>query len=221
MYDGNMPQDNDFNKMTDADLIKSSLAKDQTAFKYLVERYIDRIYSFSKSFDLSDDEAEDIAQETFFKAWKKLHLYNNEHKFQTWIFTIAKNSVFDYLRKKKSLPFSYFDNNEDQINSLEQITDNDDDAIEVFQNNVNIAKVKESLVKLNTIERTIITLHYEEELTFEEIGTILGKPMNTVKSLHRRSISKLKSLINAPKTKFGRTTNTEQENVAEKQKLNI
>jgi len=221
MYDGNMPQDNDYNKMTDADLIKSSLAKDQTAFKYLVERYIDRIYSFSKSFDLSDDEAEDIAQETFFKAWKKLHLYNNEHKFQTWIFTIAKNSVFDYLRKKKSLPFSYFDNNEDQINSLEQITDNDDDAIEVFQNNVNIAKVKESLVKLNTIERTIITLHYEEELTFEEIGTILGKPMNTVKSLHRRSISKLKSLINAPKTKFGRTTNTEQENVAEKQKLNI
>lgn len=208
MYDGNMPQDNDYNKMTDADLIKSSLAKDQTAFKYLVERYIDRIYSFSKSFDLSDDEAEDIAQETFFKAWKKLHLYNNEHKFQTWIFTIAKNSVFDYLRKKKSLPFSYFDNDEDQINSLEQITDNDDDAIEIFQNNTNITKVKESLVKLNTIERTIITLHYEEELTFEEIGTILDKPMNTVKSLHRRSISKLKTLINAPKTKFGRTTNT-------------
>jgi RNA polymerase sigma-70 factor (ECF subfamily) len=208
MYDGNMPQDNDHNKMTDADLIKSSLAKDQAAFKYLVERYIDRIYSFSKSFNLSDDEAEDIAQETFFKAWKKLHLYNNEHKFQTWIFTIAKNSVFDYLRKKKSLPFSYFENNEDQMNPLEQITDSDDDAIEVFQNNVNIAKVKESLIKLNTIERTIITLHYEEELTFEEIGTILDKPMNTVKSLHRRSISKLKSLINAPKTKFGRITNT-------------
>ncbi len=192
MYDGNMPQDNDYNKMTDADLIKSSLTKDQTAFKYLVERYINRIYSFSKSFNLSDDEAEDIAQETFFKAWKKLHLYNNEHKFQTWIFTIAKNSVFDYLRKNKSLPFSYFDNNEDQTNPLEQITDSDDDAIEIFQNNVNIAKVKESLVKLNTIERTIITLHYEGELTFEEIGTILDKPMNTVKSLHRRSISKLR-----------------------------
>lgn len=194
--------------MTDVDLIKSSLAKDQTAFKYLVERYIDRIYSFSKSFNLSDDEAEDIAQETFFKTWKKLHLYNNEHKFQTWIFTIAKNSVFDYLRKKKSLPFSYFDNNEDQINPLEQITDSDDDAIEAFQNNVNIAKIKESLVKLNTFERTIITLHYEEELTFEEIGTILDKPMNTVKSLHRRSISKLKTLIYAPKTKSIRITNT-------------
>ncbi len=208
MYDDNMPQDNDYNKMTDVDLIKSSLAKDQTAFKYLVERYIDRIYSFSKSFNLSDDEAEDIAQETFFKAWKKLHLYNNEHKFQSWIFTIAKNSIFDHLRKKKSLPFSYFDNNEDQINPLEQITESDDDAIEVFQNNTNIAKVRESLVKLNTIERSIITLHYEEELTFEEIGTILDKPMNTVKSLHRRSISKLKSLINAPKTKFNRITNT-------------
>jgi RNA polymerase sigma-70 factor (ECF subfamily) len=208
MYDGNMPQYNDYNKMTDVDLIKSSLAKDQTAFKYLVERYIDRIYSFSKSFNLSDDEAEDIAQETFFKAWKKLHLYNDKHKFQTWIFTIAKNSIFDYLRKKKSLPFSYFDNNEDQINPLDQITDSDDDAIEIFQNNTNIAKVRESLVKLNTIERSIITLHYEEELTFEEIGTIMDKPMNTVKSLHRRSISKLKSLINAPKTKFNRITNT-------------
>ena len=137
-----------------------------------------------------------------------MHLYNNEHKFQTWIFTIAKNSVFDYLRKKKSLPFSYFDNNEDQINPLEQITDSDDDAIEAFQNNVNIAKIKESLVKLNTFERTIITLHYEEELTFEEIGTILDKPMNTVKSLHRRSISKLKTLIYAPKTKSIRITNT-------------
>lgn len=208
MYDGNMPQNNDNNKMTDADLIKSSLAKDQNAFKYLVERYIDRIYSFSKSFNLSDDEAEDITQETFFKAWKKLHLYNTEHKFQTQIFTIAKNSVFDYLRKKKSFPFSYFDNNEDQINPLEEISDNNDDAIEVFQNNANIAKVKESLAKLNTIERTIITLHYEEELTFEEIGSIMDKPMNTVKSLHRRSISKLKSLINAPKTNFSRTTNT-------------
>lgn len=196
MYDDTMSPNYNYKDMNDYELIKLSQTRNQQAYGQLVERYANRIFSFCKSFTLRNEDAQDITQETFIKAWKKLHLYDNKYKFQTWIFSIARNTVYDQLRKNKSIPFSYFENMDNEINPLDQQKDPTQDIYKILEDSANINRIKQIINELNPIEKTIVILHYEEECTFDEIGTILSKPMNTIKSLHRRAIEKIRHKIN-------------------------
>jgi RNA polymerase sigma-70 factor, ECF subfamily len=178
----------------DKQLIENFLAGDDSAFEALVKKYLKPVYNFLYHF-VSDREAlDDITQETFIKAWKHIEKFDREKNFKVWIFSIAKNTAFDWLKKKKTIPFSTFTDDEGN-NMLENIGD---DSIfpEELLNRKDSAKIlEEKLKKIPDIYRVILVMHYKEDFSLQEIAKILGKPYNTIKSQHQRGLMKLKKLF--------------------------
>jgi RNA polymerase sigma-70 factor, ECF subfamily len=180
---------------TDEQLASEYLAGNEAVFEQLVERYLKWLYNFV--FQLTRDKAaaEDIMQDVFVKVWKNLSSFDTEKKFSTWIFAIAKNTAYDFLKKKKSIPFSTFEN-EDGESILEYI---EDETIlhshELLQKMDNTKDVQELLASLPVETRTILLLHYNNGFSLVEIAEILGHPSNTVKSRYRRAIMQLREQL--------------------------
>src|SRR3974390_42366 len=109
---------------TDEELIAGYVQGDEEAFTLLVQRHLKTVYSFVVRFVGDEQEAEDIVQETFLKAWKSARHYRAEaSRFKTWILRIARNTAIDYLRKKKHIVFSAFENEHGQNILAETVPD--------------------------------------------------------------------------------------------------
>ena len=188
--------------MSDEEIIYLYKNGDEEAFKKLIDRYTAPLYNFAAR-TAGRNDAPDIVQEVFVKVWKHIHRFDaTRASFKTWIFTIAKNTATDFLRKKKSLLFSDLNNptRSDLVNDNffeENIPDENllpDLALQKLEDNKFLNKTME---KLRPIYQEILALHYQEEMTFEEIGKILAKPLNTVKSQHRRALLEMRRMLNA------------------------
>ncbi len=176
--------------MTDEDIVDLYLKGETENFKILIDRYGDMIYNFSLRF-VGADTAEDVSQDVFIKAWRGIKKFDkNKAQFKTWLFTIARNTITDYLRKKKTISFNSLD--ESFIESIEDENPNQEEIAEKIENSARLAKALEN-IPINS--RLVLTLYYQEDMTFEEIGRVLGKPLNTVKSQHRRALLELKKMV--------------------------
>ena len=180
----------------DAELIADHVRGDESAFPILLERYLKQIYNFALRQCGSSEDAEDIAQETFLKAWKNLGKYRRESaQFRTWLFHIARNTTIDYLRKKKHVAFSEFDTEEGGNFLTETLADEEPLADELFFRAQNAQMIEDSLTKLPPRSREVLLLRYREGLTFDEIGEVLSEPLNTAKSRHRRALQALRNIV--------------------------
>lgn len=178
---------------SDEVLIKEYLEGIDESFKTLVYRYTSSIYNYSYRF-AGKDAANDITQEVFIKVWKNLKKFDiSKSHFKTWIFSIARNLITDYLRKKKMVLFRELDTLE------ESYADNIEDTVLLPEESMIQLEDKELLNRhLEQIPphyKEVLILYYQEEMTFKEIGELLGKPLNTVKSYHHRALLKLRELI--------------------------
>ena len=184
---------------TDQQLIADYHKEDEQALALLIDRYMRAIYSFSYRLTGNADDAQDVTQESFVKMWKHLHAYRPEQSFRAWIFRIAHNTAIDLLRKKKGVPLSYFDTASGE-NVLENTSEDPAPLPDELLTQAENKKLLDSLLdQLAPTAREVLVLHYEHELTFDEIGSIVGRPLNTVKSQHRRALAQLRlSLMHAP-----------------------
>jgi RNA polymerase sigma-70 factor (ECF subfamily) len=181
--------------ITDAELVEKVLAKDDAALKELVDRHLQAIYTFCLRYTGSPEDAQDAAQETFVKAWKKLQSFDTKKPFRTWLFAIAKNSATDLMRKRKTVSFSKFDTGEDSNVLVDTLADPEPLPDEVFERASLTSDARGALAQLPARDRAILSLRYEEEESFENISRILKIPANTVRSLHRRALIALRKLL--------------------------
>jgi RNA polymerase sigma-70 factor (ECF subfamily) len=182
---------------TDEEIILCYKNGEEEAFKLLIDRYSSPLYNFIARLANRND-ARDIVQETFIKTWKNLKKFDpGKASFKTWIFTIAKNSTTDFLRKKRSVLFSDLDKNNDKDTTsfAENIPTEDLLPDKVLQKLEDSQFLNATLERLRPDYREVLVLHYQEEMTFEEIGKVLDKSLNTVKSQHRRAIIELREII--------------------------
>jgi len=168
-------------------------------FSNIVNIHLKPVYNFIYRLVGSAKDAEDIAQETFFKAWKSIKTYRPDENFKTWIFTIARNTAIDFMRKKKNLVFSDFENAEGENVLLDTVADPKHSAEKITAKIENKKLAEKILNKLSPIYREILLLKYVQDLTFDEIGKVLKKPLHTVKSQHRRAMLFIKKTFDAPK----------------------
>ena len=178
--------------LLDRNLIQQYLKGDGRSLDFLIERYLKLIYSFVYKNVGSAPDAEDITQEVFVRVWKNIRKFDQNKNFRPWIFQIAKNASIDFLRKKKSIPFSRFENEKGQNFLVENIVATPLNLIERLSDKKTIAVAMHSL---NDREQEIINLRHSDGLSFKEIAEISGESINTAKSRYRRGLMNLKKNI--------------------------
>jgi RNA polymerase sigma-70 factor (ECF subfamily) len=174
--------------LEEKELIEKYLKGDEKALESLISKYLKPIYSFIFGYVQNQQDAEDLTQETFLKMWRNLKKFKKEKNFENWLFTIAKNTCFDFLRKERKNLILNAEN-------LEIVADLAHPLLEKMEKESLLEKLKKEIEKLPFKMKEVIDLHYNFGLNFREISEILGEPMNTVKSRHKRAISKLKRSI--------------------------
>jgi len=193
-------------EISDQKLISLYLAGDEKSLEILFNCYLKMIYSFIYRYVGDQEAAEDVAQEVFVKVWKNLKKFNpqknrfanfklrRQKNFKTWLFKIAKNASIDFLRKKKIIPFSSFDN-EDGNALTDTLADPAPlpDALLERQDLANL--LTRALAKISFKYRAVLLLRYNDHFTFREIAESLGEPLNTIKSRHRRALIILKKSL--------------------------
>ncbi len=180
-------------KVLDEQLVNDYLAGDEKSLEVLIKQYLKPIYSFVYRYVGNSQEAEDITQEAFVKVWKNLKKFKKGKNFKTWVFEIAKNTSIDFLRKKKSIPFSQFENENGQNMLLETLADSQT----TLRDNFNTETLNLAIDGLPSRYHIVFKHRYTDGLKFYEIAKLLGEPINTVKSRYRRAVNILKKNINS------------------------
>jgi RNA polymerase sigma-70 factor, ECF subfamily len=183
---------------TENRIIENIFSGDEDAFAEIVKVYLNQIFNFVFRLIGDRDAAEDITQETFVKAWKNLKRFDQSKSFKTWLFTIAKNTTYDWLKKKKEIPFSSFADEEGE-SWLENISSDEILSDEILERSDLADEFEKILEKIPVHYRAILLLHYKEDFSLHEIAEILGEPYNTIKSRHQRGLLNLKKLLEEEK----------------------
>ena len=180
---------------TDEQLISEYLVGEKESLEILVKRYLKPVYRFAYKYADDVSEAEDIAQEVFVKAWRALNNFDQARSFKAWLFVIAKNTAFDFLKKKKAIPFSEFES-EDGGNFLaDTIADEADSPEEIFEKKEKREVLAIALKKLSPEYQAVVASRHENDLTFQQIADSCSQSINTVKSRYRRALIALKKSI--------------------------
>ena len=180
----------------DKQLVWDYLSGDETALNIIIRRHLKLVYNFAYRLTGRAQDSEDISQETFIKIWKNIKRYDQNQEFKTWLLAIAKNTAIDWLRKRKDFVFSDFETTEGKNSILDFLADSAPIPDKVALQAEDKKFIGELLSQLSPSDREIISLRYDDSLTFEKIGRILSQPLNTVKSRHRRAMVFLRKILN-------------------------
>lgn len=187
-------------KLSDNELIGLYRHGNEEAFAILVRRHVKPLYFFARSL-VGEKYADDMVQETFIKVWKHLKKFDNQKSFKVWVYRIARNTCYDWLRKKQPLNFSELTKNEDEEFSPEEVLpDLRPGAFEKVVEREQAEKVSQLLQKLHPDVRAIFQLHYYDGMAFSEIAEVLGLSINTVKSRHFRGLKGIRDELVAPES---------------------
>ena len=166
----------------DKDLISRYLQGDEKSLEILIKRHLKSVYNFVYRRVGNFQDAEDLTQEIFVKAWRNLKKFDRQRSFSAWIFSIARNTCIDFLRKKETT--IYLEANKEPGQK--------DKNLEL----INLSQILSwTKTKLAPEYQKVLVSYFEEQLNFREIAAKTGESINTVKSRYRRAILKLRRLL--------------------------
>jgi RNA polymerase sigma-70 factor (ECF subfamily) len=157
--------------LDDIALIKQCLEGDTQAFGVLIDRYQTPLFNTALRMTGDREEAADITQNTFVKAYEKLSEYRAEYKFFSWIYRILVNDAINHLKQRKLTQIT-----EAEVVSRGQMPD------EEFEANRQSARIEQALHDLSFEQRVVIVLRYFNDMSYQEMSDILSIPEKTVKS---------------------------------------
>lgn len=166
--------------------IDKVLSGETNAFAYLVDKYKNLTYTVALKIVRNNEDAEEVAQDSFVKAYSQLHTFKGESKFSTWLYTIVYRNAITKIRKKK---ISTTDIDPYIIDNYK--TDFDFPQIEAIKNGEQKKYVTEAINNLPETDAFLITLYYLDESSVEEIEQITGLTKTNVKVKLFRARKKL------------------------------
>ena len=181
---------------SDEELVEAFKNGSVDAFNRLVSRYKDPLMNFSSRYLGDRDEADDVVQETFVRVYRKIHTYKPVARFSTWIYTIATNLVKSHYRRRKRHPALSISQSVGGENQSEyEIPDNRYRPDAEAARSVRQSIIENALASLSHKYREIVILCDIEDLSYEEICSITGLNIGTVKSRLNRGRSQLQVLL--------------------------
>lgn len=159
------------------------------AFAMVVKEYSEQLYWQIRRMVLLHDDANDILQNTFIKAWGNLEYFRGEAKLSTWLYRIALNECLNFLNKKKAEEHLSLEEEESHIeNLLESDT--------YFDGNEIQRKLQKAIHQLPEKQRIIFNLRYFQEMKYEEISEIMGTTVGALKASYHHAVKKIEEFFN-------------------------
>jgi len=186
-------------KMDEAGLIRAAQAGDRAAFEELVRTYDQSILRLANNMLRSPEDARDVYQETFLKAYRNLHRFRFDCNFHTWIYRIATNVCLDYLRKRKvrkeePAMVGTGDGVLDRMDSVVEERPAGDPQRSLFSGQIR-RRVREALSQLTPRERLVFELRHYEGLRLRNIGEIAGTTEEAAKNCLFRATQKMRTAL--------------------------
>jgi len=153
-------------------------------FALLVKEHHERLFKFIYRFTQNRQDAEDLTQDTFVKAFRNLHRYDEKYAFAAWLFTIGRRTVYNHYRSKKRMEVL------EETQFVDDSETPDDQADAADQK----ASIWESAKRLKAPYREVLVLKYMEDLSVKEIAKVLKKSETNVKILLFRARNQLKKI---------------------------
>lgn len=174
--------------LSDIEIISKVIQGEHNAYADLVSRYQNYVFTLTLRLIKSREDAEEIAQDVFVKAYRSLADFRGESKFSTWLYTITNTTCITFLRKKK-LEVHSLDNEK-----VFEMADNKDSGFRanVIEQKSRVSMVNKAIAMLSPDDAEVITLFYKAEQNLEEIARILGLEANTAKVRLHRARGRLK-----------------------------
>jgi RNA polymerase sigma-70 factor (ECF subfamily) len=171
----------------EAEIIARVIKGDRQAFAMLVDEYKTPVYNLAYRMTSSAEDAEDLTQEIFIRAYQYLWRYDRRRKFFTWLYTLALNLIKNHIRKNK------------KENLSKELRDSAhaDNKLLPEEKMIEDQEMITCLSKLEDELRAMIIMKFQQELSFEEIAAITGKSLSAVKMTIYRGLEKLRELIKA------------------------
>lgn len=166
------------------DLLDEPLSQRQ-AFGMIVAQYSEQLYWKIRHLVLTHDDANDILQNTFLKAWQAIDKFHNKSRISTWLYRIAINESLDFLRKQKNLKTA--DDSEGLANLLM--------ADEFFDGNEAQAVLQEAIATLPEVQRTVFNLRYYDNMKYSSISEILGTSEGSLKASYHIAVKKISEYV--------------------------
>ncbi len=170
--------------------IEQILAGDSSAFRYIVDRHKDKAFNLAFRICGNHEEAEELTQDSFLKAYRFLGNFKMKSSFATWLYRIVYNTTISHLRTKKKGVLSLEDFPADSTDFIGFNT-SEEDAEKDYRNSL----VNFALQKITGEERSLISLYYYEDLTTEEMSEITGITKSNIKVKLFRARQKMQEII--------------------------
>jgi RNA polymerase sigma-70 factor (ECF subfamily) len=178
-----MARISDYAEANDDRLVRAARQGDRRAFEELVARHGDKIYARAYSMVRSRDEAYDLSQETWVKAWQRLKQFQGESSFATWITRIAINVCLDFLRRQKRAHFESMETIEETVGGVERLLPPVEiDPLLGLERQELRARIDAAMAQLSAAHRTVLVLHEFEGLEYKEVAQRMHCSLGTVMS---------------------------------------
>ena len=169
--------------------------RDPDLLDRLIEQYQYRLFRYLVHLTGSRELAEDFFQETWIRVLERGHQYNASWKFEAWLFTIARNLVFDWQRRKKPQSLDELMAPADDSPAFEPAAPQEASPLQLAVQQQSDARVQTMLGSVPVAFREVLVLRFQEEMKLEEIASITGAPLATVKSRLYRGLEALRQLL--------------------------
>ena len=158
------------------------------AFGLIVKSYQEKLYWHVRKIVISHEDANDVIQETFIKAWNNLGNFRGDSKLITWLFRIATNEALSHLkRSRRKNPISFLD----LENKLENIMERD----YYFDGDELQLKFQKAILKLPEKQRLVFNMKYFDEMKYDEISEILNTSVGALKASYHHAVKKIKKIL--------------------------
>lgn len=162
------------------------------AFSDLVRMYQERLYWHIRKMVLSHDDANDILQNTFMKAWNGLDAFRGEAKLSSWLYRIATNETLTFMTAKRMRNISSMEDEESIL--LNQLH-----ADQYFDGDEAEMKLQEAILTLPEKQRLVFNMKYFDDITYEEMETILNTSTGALKASYHHAVKKIEKILSGEK----------------------
>jgi RNA polymerase sigma-70 factor (ECF subfamily) len=199
------PDKLNYAKAEDETLVRGAQSGDMSAFEELVARHRDKIYARAFSMTRSEEDALDLSQEAWVKAWQRLEQFQGDSSFATWITRITINLCLDHLRKKKRERAESVEEMDEEFGGVErQMPVERSNPTAGLERQELRRRIDEAMAKLSYEHRTVLILHEFEELEYKRIAQVMNCSIGTVMSRLFYARRRLARLLDEMRNPAGR-----------------